>query len=253
MSRTTIQGSCGGRRGGGQPVGAAVGVQGFVDSTNWFETAAGVFLPGAGAGFFCAVAVHILSAPAASTFLMQSGISLLDGFVLRNQAGGLTFSVASGAPATISSPSSPVAAGDIGEVLTVACILDATAGLVRLYRTGVQVGAGTAIVGYTAPAGAQKTSLGARPAGTSSTPWARIVGALYGTGIPDAAAILAHYNACKAANTMESMGGAGVVNVNRWQAKDNIPNAATWVDDIGGMVLTKTGTLSSVIFNPVWE
>ena len=52
---------------------------------------------------------------------------------------------------------------------------------------------------------------------------------------------------------MESMGGAGVVNVNRWQAKDNLPNAATWVDDIGGMVLTKTGTLSSVVFNPVWE
>jgi len=71
----------------------------------------------------------------------------------------------------------------------------------------------------------------------------RIVGALYGTGIPDAAAILAHYNACKAANTMESMTGAGVVNVNRWQAKD-YDGGASFVDDLGGMTLTKTGTLT---------
>ena len=251
MSRTTAQGGSDGARGGGNPVGA-VGVQGFVSVTNFVQSAAGVFFAGSITGFGVAIAMRVLSVPAGTTIAYTSGdSSARGGAAYYVAANGFAFAVYTTAGVQIISPYSVIGAGDVEKVLLF-CLLHDSANL-RTYRAGAEVGAGTPIVGYKPPAGVDRTALGSGVAGVIGIPWARMLGAVCFTGIPTPADILAHYNACKAANTMESMGGAGVVNVNRWQAKDNIPNAATWVDDIGGMVLTKTGTLQSVIFNPTWE
>lgn len=237
---------------GGNPVGAAVGVQGFVSLTNYLRSAVGTLTPGNAAGFGVSVAVRINAVPTTINYMLNcnTGVS---GYIVEGTAAALLrFGAADGGGVFVRTPSTTIIAGDIGNIVLLTAVHTGAGAFLRLYRAGAEVGAGTAIVGYTVATAAARVVLGSDLAGSSPT-WARVLGALYFTGVPTPADILTHYNVCKAANTMENMGGAGVVNVNRWQAKDNIPNAATWVDDIGGMVLTKTGTLSSVIFNPTWE
>jgi len=252
VSRTTAQGGSDGRRGGGNPVGAAVGVQGFASATNYLRSAVGTLAPGAAAGFGVSVAARVLVVPSTTAYLLNCN-TLVSGHVLEGSGVNIRWRVADGGGVYVSTPNIILAAGDVGEIVLFTFVHTGAGAFIRAYRAGAEVGAGTAIAGYTPATAASRVSLGSDSAGTSPALWGRTVGALYFTGVPTPADILAHYNACKAANTMENMGGAGVVNVNRWQAKDNLPNAATWVDDIGGMVLTKTGTLQSVIFNPTWE
>lgn len=236
---------------GGQPVGAAVGVQGF-DVTNFSRSAANQLLGSVATGFGVAFCVHVLAVPSVCYLFGSGRGNATRGFTFRTNGAPIQFQCINGAAAAVTKTGASIVAGDVGKVLVYAALHDGTA--LRLFRAGVEDGVGQAIVGYTQPNNTDNTAIGTNPFAPSGSASAfRVLGALSFTGVPAAADILAHYNACKAANTMESMTGAGVVNVNRWQAKDNLPNAATWVDDISGMVLTKTGTLSSVIFAPTWE
>lgn len=228
------------------------GTQGFLSPTNYYATDAGVFLPGSATGFYVSLAYYQIAAPNASVHVYISGAASSRGFSLRTSAASWIFSCMDGAGVNKFTPFFAPGAAANGTVLLITAVYDANTGTLRIYRAGVEVGVGTAIAGYTEPlAGVDSAHLGAA-AGSAAT-WARIVGATYGTGSPTPANILAHYNACKEQGDMALMGGTGVTNVNRWRASQYLPAATSWPDDINGMVLTKTGTLSTVVFYPVWE
>lgn len=231
-----------------QPTPSVLGFDNF-SSSKFFN--GGALIPGDAAGFGVALAVHVRSTPSgAADYLIMSGSGAIRGWSLRMGAGpALSFQVANGVGALILSPTSAIGAADIGKTLLFVGVF--TGAVVRLYRAGVQVGAGTAIVGYTPPTGADVTSIGISNTGEANS--LRWCGAVVFTGVPTLADIAAWGEATKAAGAVQQMGGAGVVNTNRWRPIDSPTAPNPWVDDIGSLSVPRTGIIVPVPFTPAWE
>ena len=237
-----------------------VGIEGWVSATNHYRTGASNPVLGDISGFWVSMLVHVLATPAAGIlWLAQSSTGGANGWSLITSSGALGFGAANGAGAGVFSPTAGAAAtvagivaADVGKTLHLVGVFDGAGPTLRMYRSASEISTGSAIVGYTNPTAAGLTAVGSTASGTGSSPWARIVGMASRLGIPTLADIAAHYAACKSELGMALMTGAGITNTRRWQARANIPPAA-WVDDLGGITLNKTGTLSATRFLPTWE
>lgn len=245
-----------GRRGGGGGAAPAapqmVGIEGFT-TTSFYRSAANVLMANA-TPFGVAVAVHVLAVPTGNEHIFALDGVIARGWRLATLAGAnVRFACINGAVAIINSPVSAITAGDIGEVVLFVGVNEGAT--VRLYRAGAQVGAGTAIAGYTAATAADRSAVGIRS--TSDIDAAasfRFVGGLSFTGAPTLSDVQAWTAATQASLTVEDMGGTGVVVTDRWRASDNVAVGASWVDGVGGKTLTKTGSgLTSVSFTPVFD
>ena len=229
----------------------AVGINGFATSS-FYRSAANVLAANA-APFGGAVVFQLLAVPTAIEAIFGIDGVVTRGWRLDTNVAVLRFGVLNGVGTTIYAPTYTFTTADIGQTFCIAFTNDGTT--LRMYRAGAEIGAGTAIVGYTAANNTDKTMIGIRS--TSDIEPAtdfRVLGATSFTGTPTAADVLAWYSATKAAKRVQLMGGTGVVVTDRWQAADNAGVAATWTDDVGGKVLTKTGSaLVSVPYNPEFD
>lgn len=241
----------GGRRGGGgAPAALAVGFQGWA-TTDYYRSAVATILTGDAAGFGVALALHVLAVPTGTEVIFVSGNLATRGWVMRTAVANVRMDAVSGAAALVSSPTSAIVAGDVGKVVCFVGVHDGTT--LRLYRKDVQVGAGTAITGYTASGATDRISVGVSNTATFPAASFRVLGVEYFTGAPDVAAVAAWCAATRAAASVQSMGGAGVTVTDRWQAADNVLAADPWTADVGAKTLARTGTVTPVTFSPTWE
>lgn len=234
-----------------------VGLNGWNGSTRYEQTNAGP----AGAGTMSRVVIFRADAvPNVFNGLMQRGgfPAVAAGWFLDITNGAaIRFGVANGVPTSVVAPTYTIVAGDVGKVFCVFGINDG-AGFLRLYQStaGVvaQVGAGTAIVGYTGAAAGDDFMVGnaqnlVRPA-TQVT----IVSV---AGSDTAAWTLAQMQAiCDDVRASYRISQATPGETFRYNARNAAPPAGNWLASAGADLTPLGAVFASVLkqqFPPVFR
>lgn len=143
-----------------------------------------------------------------------------------------------GAGSTRVGPNANLTPADFGRCVTVVGTIDGT--LIRHYKNGTEVGAGAACVGYTPKAVGLDFVIGALSAGTLPNNWAGILAVMLCEGTLLSAAQVSAWHA--AANDDVITGRSSITTppgaTRYWDAEDANEVANTWLDRIGGLVLT---------------
>lgn len=174
---------------------------------DFFEAAINA-LPGDPSGFAVSVYGKVLSQAVASAtrrLFSQRGL-LNSGWNLA--ATGTNTGVAFGVGGTnaVSSPTSTIAATEVGKLSLYTGVWDGVAGSARLYAKRVQVGAGTALPGGYQPDTTVPAMIGRRATDSPADSWA-IFGVCYTIGIPAFAAIQSHFDWVMASKRMQHIPG----------------------------------------------
>ena len=200
-------------------------------TSNYFASAASQGIRGSASGFYVASLMMINTGQANNYCTHCTGGT--DGWNLYMPSSTtLVFTVASSLPALINSPAYTVTP-TVGKIISVVGVYDFGALTIRLYVNGAEIGAGTAIVGYTAAAGATLHKIG----NSAGSPDLVTFGVLGGNGVPSAANIAAWSAACKATRSLATMPGAAPQH--RWVPSNPVANMP---DTVGSDTMTKNGT-----------
>jgi len=228
----------------------AYGVHGFTNSAKYYQTAAGEGVRGSGSGYWLACLFRLDQIPAASEYLGACGAAGTTGWQQwLTSSGLLRFRTHNGAGASVHAPNITLGSSDVGRVHAALWVQDASK--VRSYLAGAEVGSGTSISGYTAPASTVKQTMGiANPfnyAFTSGT----ILGVAGGDGvIPSAAEIAAWAARCRAARDIVPIAGK---TDHLWSVRQHGSAApAEIADSAGSDGMDRTGALGVDGFRPRW-
>lgn len=237
--------------GGGRPASlpALSYITGFTAATNYAD---GAGVAGSDAHTFYVALIHRASTVGAviagklttvATTPTTAGWSFS-----KSSAGVVAFNMRDGVGVK-TTPTTTLGAGDVGDVMLLHGVVDVANNIVRLYKQGAQVGAGTATSGSFV-ASVNTMGVGSRNAGGVSVAGdADIVAFGAVDVVMSDAEIAAHYAAAVAAQKVSIPAVAYTVG-NNWSAEDY---AASWVAEIGGSALATTGTLSTgTIASPTW-
>lgn len=237
----------GGGGGGAAPALQAVGMSGFTTG-NYYRTAADSEPKGTAPGFSVGV-VFRQDAAIGTEVIFAGGALTTTGWALWSLTGGIQFRCANGAGSGVASSSYTIGTGQVGSVFRVVGVHTGTH--LRLYVNGAQVGTDQAITGYTPVNAANRIGIGVR--GSAITPLTNgtVVGCIAANATALSGAQIATWDAAVQAAASCVSFPAGTTH--RWQVEDaGDPFAATWTDDVGSIVMDKTGTLTRSAFTPTW-
>lgn len=175
---------------------------------------------GTAAGFGFATLCTIRAVPPSDQGLsgLRANTYPYEGYeLLYVPATGLLFRCVSGAPAVVDSPAYTITQSDVGKCHLFVCQYD-VAGYLRLYVANAEVGAGTAITGYTAPHATTHWWMGGRQEWFSAKSF-EFHGAMTWQGTPTLSNIQTLFADAKAlADVPTSLTGGTIQN--RWSIKE---------------------------------
>lgn len=243
---------CGGRRNllASQPKTPANTLYGFngITGTNFYQTASPGGEPGSASGFGFFALWRPDTVSPAGALISRFGVG---GYAIDLSAGSVRAYMVDGSAGTVIAPTYTVLAGDVGKVQLALAVHDGTK--VRLYNQRVEVGAGSAITGYTAATTTQQSELGER--GNPGVGNALSNGTLFGggafTGAPSLAQIQAFFDAVKTgAGIPTTIGGGTMTHV--WRGAAFVP--ASLADKVGSDAMSRVGSPTAVtLTNPTWS
>lgn len=212
-------------------------------------------IAGTASGFFAAALFRFVSTPASSARALcgRSNNSNAGWYIYAGATHNQLYCrMFNGVGTSVNSPIYSVVAGDLDKVCGVVAVHDGS--YVRLYVNRVEVGSGTAIVGYTAHAqgteiGGQGNGAGAYNISSNSGP-CQLFGVTGGAGIPSLANVQAWFDACKSNYTCSAMPSVG--SEHRWlctSATSPIADVGTVPEDAS---YTPSGMSVVTLSNPTW-
>ena len=210
------------------------------NDTNSMATAGDGIIGSATTGLNLELLVTWNAVPATTQYITSRAAGFA-GWGFLQLSADLYFFVTDGA-AVFNSPGRTIVAGDLNKVHRISGVWD-TAGVVRLYFNGVEVGSGTAAATYSPLGAGTRTPLGLRSNGASSFTSGTLYGMQGGNQVATAAEIAAAWAADKANATLTAIASK---TEKRWLVSNGgTPSSvpSTINDTIGGdNVTTFNGT-----------
>ena len=222
-------------------------VSGFVTSTNYLNNAG---IAGTDAHTFYAALVHRTAGAGGTIFgRMSSAVmspTTAGWGIYKPTASTVAFGIRDSVGLKVS-PSYTLVAGDVGKVLIFHGVIDVANSIIRLYRNGVEVGSGTAIVGSLVTSG-NPMGLGSRNAGSASVGSDLDIAAAGAVDVVMSAAECAAHAAASIAANKVILPAVSYTTALNWSAEDYA--TPSWPDEVSASILTTTGTLSTGTLAP---